>query len=100
MIQFISILLTGAFAYWYYRTAERLGSSPLHWAAAGVIAYQVPAWAWMLMVTKPYTLTIRSASTQTGIGGFLFSHSWVLAGALVAWAVHEFVLKKIATRPQ
>ena len=50
----ISMLLTVGIALWFYRTAERLGSKSVHWSAAGVIAYQVPAWAWMILVSKPY----------------------------------------------
>ncbi|MGX2039983.1 hypothetical protein ACWJKU_07590 [Methylocaldum sp. MU1018] len=94
---FISILLTIGIVYWYYRTAERLGLKSLHWGVAGAIAYQVPAWAWMILVSRPYLSSLRGA-TKTGMPAFLIGHSWILVGALCAFAVHRFVLSKSRVR--
>src|SRR5690606_5397038 len=67
---FISILLTLGIVYWYYRTAERMGLKSLHWGVAGAIAYQVPAWAWVLLVSKPYLSSLRGVA-KTGMSSFL-----------------------------
>jgi hypothetical protein len=94
---FISILLTLGIVYWYYRTAERMGLKSLHWGVAGAIAYQVPAWAWMLLVSKPYLSSLRGAA-KTGMSSFLIGHSWILVGALCALAVYKFFLLKADVR--
>ncbi len=90
----ISILLTAAIAFWFYRTAERLGSKAMHWGVAGAIAYQVPAWTWMMLVTKPYMSGIRGVAAKTTTSAGLVSHSWVLVGVICAFVVYKFFLLK------
>lgn len=96
---FISILLTAGFAYWYYRTAERLGSKAIHWGVAGAIMYQIPAWIWMVLVSRPYLTSLRGA-TKTGMSAFLIGHSWILIGAICAVAVYKFFLLKTKVRAE
>ncbi len=89
----ISMLLTVGVIFWFYKTAERLGSKSVHWAAAGAIAYQVPAWAWMLLVSKPYLQSLRGA-TKTGTTAMLIGHSWILVGIIAVLIVYKFFLLK------
>lgn len=89
----ISMLLTVGVIFWFYKTAERLGSKSVHWAAAGAIAYQVPAWAWMLLVSKPYLQSLRGA-TKTGMTAMLIGHSWILVGIVAVLIVYKFFLLK------
>lgn len=90
---FLSILLTAGFGYWFYRTSERLGAKSPQWAVAGAISYQIPAWIWMLMVTKPYLSELRGASKTTFMAG-LMGNSWILVGIVVALLVYKFFLLK------
>ena len=94
MPMFVSIVLTIAIAYWFFRTSERLGSKSAHWAAAGAIAYQVPAWAWMLLVSKPYLTGLRSTAAKTTFFASLIGHSWILVGIIAALVVYKFFLLK------
>lgn len=97
-MMFISMLLTAAIAFWFYRTAERLGASPVQWAAAGAIAYQVPAWAWMLLVTKPYLDSLRGVAAKTTVSASLIGHSWILIGLVCALLVFKFFLLKTTVK--
>lgn len=97
---FISILLTAGCAYWYYRTAERLGSKALHWGLAGAISYQVPAWAWMVLVSRPYLTSLQGTAAKTSMSAFLIGHSWILIGALCALAVYKWFLLKTKVRAE
>jgi hypothetical protein len=90
----ISMLLTLGVVLWFYRTAEKRGANAVQWAVAGAIAYQVPAWAWKLLVSKPYLDSIRGVAAKTTMGSNLIGHSWVLIGAVCALAVYKFVLMK------
>lgn len=94
---FISMLLTAGTALWYYRTAERMGIKPIPWAVAGAIAYQVPAWVWMIMFSRPYLTGLRSAAARSQLSSFLIGHSWILVGAIVAVLVYRFFLLKAKT---
>lgn len=94
MPMFLSILLTAAFAFWFYRTSERLGSKSPQWAVAGAIAYQVPAWVWMLTVSRPYLTSLRSTAAKIGFVPQLIGHSWILVGVIVALIVYKFFLLK------
>lgn len=89
---FISMLLTAGMALWYYRTAERLSLKPILWAIAGAIAYQVPAWVWMIMFSRPYLTSLRSTAAKTTMSSFLIGHSWILVGAIAAVLVYRFLL--------
>lgn len=91
MPMFISILLTAGIAYWFYQTSEKLGSKSTHWAVAGALAYQVPAWAWMLLMSKPYLSGLRGAAKTTG-SAFMIGHSWILIGLVTALIVYKFFL--------
>lgn len=91
---FISMLLTAGMAFWYYRTAERLGVKPIPWAVAGAIAYQVPAWGWMILFSRPYLTALRSTSAKTTMSSFLIGHSWILVGAVAAVLIYKFFLLK------
>ena len=94
---FISMVLTIGFAYWFYKTAEGIGSTPVQWGFVGAIAYQLPAWIWMLMVSRPYLTGIRGAE-KTGMTSFLVGHSWIVVGAVCAFLVYRFFLLK--TKPR
>ncbi|BBL76242.1 hypothetical protein [Methylomagnum ishizawai] len=94
----ISMLLTAGIAFWFYRTAERLGSKAMHWGVAGAIAYQVPAWAWMMLVSRPYMAGIRGVAAKTTLSASLMSHSWVVVGILCAWVVYRFFLLKTTVK--
>ncbi len=89
---FISILLTAGVAYWFYQTSEKLGSKSAHWAVAGVLAYQVPAWAWMLLVSKPYLTALRSTAAKTTLTASLIGHSWIVIGLISVLLVYKFLL--------
>jgi hypothetical protein len=91
---FISMLLTAGAAFWYYRTAERLGIKPIPWAVAGAIAYQVPAWVWMIMFSRPYLTGLRSTAAKTEMSSFLIGHSWIVVGAIATVLVYKFFLLK------
>lgn len=93
MPMFISILLTMGIAFWFYQTSEKLGSKSPHWAVAGALAYQVPAWAWMLLITKPYLSGLRGA-TKTTTSAFLIGHTWIVIGIVSALVVYKFFLLK------
>lgn len=100
MMPLISILLTAGIAYWYYRTAERLGSKALHWGIAGVIAYQIPAWVWMVLVSRPYLTSIKGTSAKTSASSFLIGHSWIAIGIISALVVYKFFLLKTNVRAE
>lgn len=91
---FVSMLFTAGIAYWFYLTSEKLGSRSVQWAIAGAIAYQVPAWAWMLLVTKPYMAGLRSTAAKTTFSAWLIGHSWVVIGLVTALLVYRFFLLK------
>jgi hypothetical protein len=94
---FISMVLTIGTAYWFYRTAERLGSTPVQWGFAGAISYQLPAWIWKILFSGPYVAAIRGAE-RTGTTAFLIGHSWIVVGAVCAFLVYTFFLLK--TKPR
>lgn len=98
MPMLVSMLLTLGFAYGYYRTAARLGSKPLHWGLAGAIAYQAPAWAWMILASRPYLASLRGTSAKTTVWAFLVGHSWLLVGAVCAVAVYRLFLLRAGVR--
>lgn len=89
---FLSMLLTAGFAFWYYKTAESKGLPSIQWAIAGAIAYQVPAWAWMFLVSRPYMGSMRGTTERTGMSSFLIGHSWILFGAICGFLIYQFVL--------
>ncbi len=90
----ISIFVTMGIAFWFYRTAEKLGSKAMQWGVAGAISYQVPAWAWMMLVTKPYLSSIRGVAAKATTSVSLVSHSWILIGIVCAYVVYKFFLLK------
>jgi hypothetical protein len=94
MAMFVSILLTCGFAFWFFQTSEKLGSKSAQWAIAGAIAYQVPAWAWMLLVSKPYLTALRSTAAKTTFSATLIGHSWIVVGIVAALLVYKFALLK------
>jgi hypothetical protein len=94
MAMFLSILLTAAFAYWFYKTSERLGSKSPQWAVAGALAYQVPAWAWMLTVARPYVMGLRNTAAKGAFSAQLINHSWIIVGIISALIVYKFFLLK------
>ena len=94
----ISMLLTMAFAFWFYRTAERLHSNSVQWAIAGALSYQITAWAWMLVVTKPYLSGLQGVTAKTSASAGLIGHSWVLVGIVVALLIYRFALLKTNVR--
>lgn len=96
---FISMLLTAGTAYWYYRTAERRGIKPIPWAIAGAIAYQVPAWVWMITFSRPYLTALRSTAAKTQMSAFFIGHSWILIGAICAVLIYRFFLLNAKQTP-
>lgn len=94
MALFISVLLTIGFAVWFFKTAERLGANPVQWAIAGAIAYQFPAWAWMLIVSKPYLSTLKGVVAKTSASAGLIGYSWIPVGVVVVLLVYKFALLK------
>jgi len=93
-MSFISVLITVGIAFWFYRTAENLGSKAMHWGAAGAIAYLVPAWTWKILVSKPYVSSIQGLAAKTSFSANLISHSWVAIGLVTAFLVFKFFLLK------
>lgn len=91
---FLSMLLTAGTAYWYYHIAAQRGIKPIPWAVAGAIAYQVPAWVWMITFSRPYLTALRSTTAKTQMSSFLIGHSWILVGAVCAVLVYRFFLLK------
>lgn len=98
MATMISMLLTIAFAFWFYRTAEKLHANPVQWAVAGALSYQLTAWAWMLVFTKPYLSGLQGVTAKTSASAGLIGHSWVLVGAVIAILVYRFALLKTNVR--
>lgn len=94
---FLSMLLTAGCAFWYYKTAEQKGLPSIQWAIAGAIAYQVPAWAWMFLFSRPYMGSMRGTSERTGMSSFLMAHSWILVGAICAFLVYRYFLLRTKT---
>jgi hypothetical protein len=95
---FVSMLLTAGCAFWYFKTAERMGLPPIQWAVAGAIAYQVPAWAWMFLFSRPYMGSMRATTERTGISSFMIAHSWIVVGAVCAFLVYQFFLLRAKAR--
>ncbi len=82
-------------AYWFYRSAEARGLPAFQWAFAGLIAYYIPNFIWSLMVAKPW---INSLHAQNGTAmATVLGFSSVFVGALVAFLVHVFLLRKAPT---
>jgi hypothetical protein len=98
MAMLLSILLTIGIAYWYYKTAERLNSNTVQWAIAGAIVYQLPAWAWMLLVSKPYLGSIQGSVNRSSISAMLIGHSWIAIGVIIALLVYKFALLKTSVK--
>ena len=94
MALFISMLLTIGLSYWFYKTAERLHANQVQWAIAGAISYQLPAWAWMLGVSKPYLSALQGTANKTSMTAMLVGHSWILVGLVLALIVYRFALLK------
>ncbi len=94
MALFISVLLTIGFALWFFKTAERLGANPIQWAVAGAISYQFPAWAWMLIVSKPYLSSLKGVVAKTSAMAGLIGYSWIAVGLAVVLLVYKFALLK------
>jgi hypothetical protein len=94
MAMFLSILLTAGFAFWFYQTSEKLGAKSPQWAVAGAISYLVPAWSWMLLVSKPYITALRSTAAKTTFSASMIGHSWIVIGVIAALLVYKFALLK------
>jgi len=92
MAMLLSVLFTIGFAFWFYKTAVKIGASGFHWAIVGAFAYQLPAWAWMLTVSKPYLSNIQGAANRASMSGGLIGHSWLLVGLVCALLVFKFAL--------
>lgn len=98
MALFISVLMTIGMAVWFYKTAERLQANPVQWAIAGAIAYQIPAWAWMLIVSKPYVTSLQGTYAKTTLSAGVMAHSWIAIGLIAALLVYKFALLKTKVR--
>jgi hypothetical protein len=98
MALFISVLLTMGTAVWFYKTAERLQVNPVQWGIAGAVAYQIPAWAWMIIVSKPYVSSLQGSYAKTTLSANFIAHSWILIGIIAALLIYKFVLLKTSAR--
>jgi len=98
MTMLFSALLTFGLAYWFYKTALRLNANAIQWAAVGAVSYQVPAWAWMLEVSKPYVSGLQGTAAKSTMSAWLISHSWLLIGVVAALLVYRFALLKTSVR--
>jgi hypothetical protein len=94
MALFLSVLFTISFAFWFYKTATRLGANGVQWGIVGAISYQIPAWGWMLVVSKPYISAIQGAANRASTGAGLVGHSWILVGLVCVLLVYKFALLK------
>jgi hypothetical protein len=94
MAMFLSIILTAGFAYWFFQTSEKLGAKSVQWAIAGAISYLIPAWSWMLLVSKPYITGLRSVAAKSTASAGMFGHSWIVIGVITALLVYKFALLK------
>ena len=94
MALFISVLFTLGFAFWFFKTAERLGANAVQWAIAGALAYQLPAWAWMIIVSKPYLSSLKGVVAKTSASAGLIGYSWIPVGVAVVLLVYKFALLK------
>lgn len=86
------MVLTFGFAYLFFKSAESKGLSPVHWAFAGAIAYQLPAWGWMLVISRPYMASIQGMANKTSASTAMMGHSWLLFGIVCAVIVYKFFL--------
>ena len=100
MAMFLSILLTMGFAFWFYKTAQRLHANSVQWSIVGAFAYQLPAWAWMLMVSKPYLSSLQGTAKKSSMSAGLIGHTWLLVGITVALLVYRFALLKTTVRDE
>jgi len=96
MALFVSVAFTIGFALWFFKTASRLKQNPVQWAIAGAISYQFTAWAWMLVVAKPYVSGLQGTAAKATLSASLIGHSWILVGLVVALLVYKFALLKTA----
>lgn len=94
MAMMLSVLFTIGFALWFYKTATRIGANAFQWAIVGAVAYQLPAWAWMLTVSKPYLANIQGAANRASMSGGLMGHSWLLVGLVCVLLTYRFALLK------
>lgn len=92
MAMLLSVVLTLGFAYWFYRTAQRVGVNSMQWALVGAFSYQLPAWAWMITVSKPYVSAIQGTANRASMSSGLMGHSWLLVGLVCALLVYRFAL--------
>jgi hypothetical protein len=98
MAMFVSIVLTMGFAYWFYTTAQKLHANSIQWAIAGAMAYQFPAWAWMLKVSKPYVSGLQGTAAKATMSASLIGHSWLLVGIIAVLLVYKFALLKTSVK--
>lgn len=98
MAMLLSVLFTMGFAFWFYKTAIRLGASAFNWAIVGAISYQLPAWGWMLTISKPYVSAIQGTANRAAFGAGMMGHSWLLVGLVTALLVYKFALLKTTVK--
>jgi hypothetical protein len=98
MALFLSVLFTLGFAFWFYKTAIRIGASSFQWAIVGAVAYQIPAWGWMITVSKPYVSAIQGTANRAAMSAGLMGYSWILVGLVCALLVYKFALLKTNVR--
>ncbi len=94
MAMFLSVLLTIGFAFWFYRTAVHRQANSVQWAIVGAVSYQLPAWAWMLLISKPYLTSLQGTANKTSLAAGLIGHSWIAVGVVAALLVYRFALLK------
>lgn len=98
MALLLSVLFTLSFAFWFYKTATRLGANAVQWGIVGAMAYQIPAWGWMLTVSKPYISAIQGTANRASTSAGLVGYSWILVGLVCVLLVYKFALLKTNVR--
>jgi hypothetical protein len=81
--------------FWFYKTAEKMGLSPVPWMVGGVLTFYVSNYVWIYAILRPVAgMRMKSHGLA---GGFIIELSGALVGlALVAWFRHRVLLKQQA----
>jgi hypothetical protein len=89
MIGAIAVLLV---AFWYYKTAEKLGLPTFAWIVGGVIVYYAGFLSWMYLLLKP--MLGGQFKEHNFLLGISMDVSAVLAGVALAALFHNKVMQK------
>ena len=88
----LSILAVLGAAFWYYRTAQRLGKPPIAFALLGVLVYYAGFWLWMHEVLGQFLGShFKRHDVWIGIGMDL---SAIAIGLLGVWLLKIRILDR------